>query len=326
MLMTLPDQSSFVVDIDAPVTADQIAKFRETQKRFALCFREIFDDPNRARTVLIVPSLSVDQEVVAKITGAHHYEERMLCLLLLLLLRMPRTQVIYVTSTPISDTIIDYYLHLLPGIPGSHARSRLMLVSCNDASPVPLTRKVLARPRLLERIRRAIPDSASAHMTCFTVTELERKLSLVLDLPIYGCDPSLQGWGSKSGSRKIFREAEIDLPFGFEDLTNAADIADALAELKRKKPKLSKAVVKLNEGFSGEGNALFDFTGGPGDRSLLPWVRSRLPSLAFEARGMTWDLYQDKLRAMGGIVEEFVAGNIKRSPSRRAPCAPTLSN
>jgi hypothetical protein len=26
--------------------------------------------------------------------------------------------VIYVTSTPISDTIIDYYLHLLPGIPG----------------------------------------------------------------------------------------------------------------------------------------------------------------------------------------------------------------
>jgi hypothetical protein len=313
MLMTLPDQSSFVVDIDASVTADQIAKFHETQKRFARCFKEIFDDPNRPRTVLIVPSLSVDQEVVAKITGAYYYEERMLCLLLLL--RMPRTHVIYVTSTPISDTIIDYYLHLLPGIPGSHARSRLTLISCNDASPVPLTRKVLARPRLLERIRRAIPDPASAHMTCFTVTELERKLSLVLDLPIYGCDPSLQEWGSKSGSRKIFRETEIDLPFGFEDLTNAADIADALAELKRKKPELLKAVVKLNEGFSGEGNALFDFADAPGDRSLLSWARSRLPGLAFEARGMTWDLYQEKLRAMGGIVEEFIAGNIKRSPS-----------
>jgi hypothetical protein len=81
MRMTLPDRSSFVVDIDAPVTADQIAKFRETQKRFALCFKEIFDDPTRARTVLVLPSLSVDQEVVAKITGAHHYEERMLCLL-----------------------------------------------------------------------------------------------------------------------------------------------------------------------------------------------------------------------------------------------------
>ena len=30
---------------------------------------------------------------------------------------------------------------------------------------------------------------------------------------------------------------------------------------------------------------------------------------------MTWDLYQSKLRAMGGIVEEFVAGNVKQSPS-----------
>jgi hypothetical protein len=59
----------------------------------------------------------------------------MLCLLLLL--RMPRTRVIYVTSTPISESIIDYYLHLLPGVPGLHARRRLTLVSCNDASPVP---------------------------------------------------------------------------------------------------------------------------------------------------------------------------------------------
>ena len=30
---------------------------------------------------------------------------------------------------------------------------------------------------------------------------------------------------------------------------------------------------------------------------------------------MTWDLYEDKLLAMGGIVEEFVPGAIKRSPS-----------
>jgi hypothetical protein len=311
--MPLLDPCSSVVDIDAPVTAEELAKFRDVQTRFSRCFKEIFDDPSLPRTVLIVPSLSVDQEVVAKITGAHHYEERMLCLLLLL--RMPRTRVIYVTSTPISETIIDYYLHLLPGVPGLHARRRLTLVSCNDASPVPLTRKVLERPRVLERIRNAIPDPELAHMTCFAVTELERKLSLVLDLPIYGCDPSLQAWGSKSGSRKIFREVQIDLPFGFEDLRDATDVVHAIAEVKRTKPELRKAVVKLNEGFSGEGNALFDLTNAPVDRSLASWVRGRLPSLAFEARGMTWDLYQEKLRFMGGIVEEFVAGYIKQSPS-----------
>ena len=49
-----------------------------------------------------MPSLTLDQQVMAKVTGAHHYEERMLCLLLLL--RLPRTRVIYVTSTPVSET------------------------------------------------------------------------------------------------------------------------------------------------------------------------------------------------------------------------------
>jgi hypothetical protein len=307
------DRSPFIVDADAPVTSEELARFGRLQKQFAESFSEIFDDPSRPRTVLIVPSLSLDQQVMAKISGVHHYEERMLCLLLLL--RLPRTRVIYVTSTPISEAIIDYYLHLLPGIPSLHARRRLTLVSCNDASPIALTRKILERPRVLERIREAILDLASAHMTCFTVSELERKLALHLNLPIYGCDPSLLHWGSKSGSRKIFRETDIDLPFGFEDLADSEDVAHALVELKAKKPDLGKAVVKLNEGFSGEGNAILDLGQAPSGSLLLPWIRARLPSLAFEAGGMTWELYQQKLRSMGGIVEEFIPGEIKRSPS-----------
>jgi PGM1 C-terminal domain len=302
-----------IVDIDAPATADEIARFRELQAQFARSFSTLFDDPALPRTVLIVPSLSLDQQVLAKISGVHHYEERMLCLLLLL--RMPRTRIVYITSTPISDTVIDYYLHLLPGVPEVHARRRLTLISCDDASSAALTRKVLDRPRVLARVREAIPDLASAHMTCFTVSELERKLALTLGVPIYGCDPSLLYWGSKSGSRKIFREAGIDLPFGFEDLTDGNQVAEALAELKGRKPELRKAVVKLNEGFSGEGNAILDLADAPTGTSLVPWLRDRLPGMAFEARGMTWELYRDELRAMGGIVEEFIPGAIKRSPS-----------
>ena len=68
-----------------------------------------------------------------------HYEERMLCMLLLL--RMPRTQVIYVTSNPIDSIVIDYFLHLLPGITGHHARQRLTLLSCYDSSEKSLTEK-----------------------------------------------------------------------------------------------------------------------------------------------------------------------------------------
>jgi hypothetical protein len=306
---TVPDQDQML----APATPEERERFRFLQERFAQSYTEIFDDAKLPRSVLIVPSLSLDQQVMAKISGVHHYEERLLCLLLLL--RMPRTRVIYVTSTPIHESIIDYYLHLLPGVPGQHARGRLILLSCDDASPIALTSKILSRPRLIERIKQAIPDTGSAHMTCFTVSELERRLALRRDLPIYGCDPSLAYWGTKSGSRKVFREAGIDHPAGFEDLADPVNVADALVELKAKKPRLRKAVVKLNEGFSGEGNALLDLEGAPERGSLMPWLRARLPHLAFEAKGMTWETFQEKLGSMGGIVEEFVPGQVKESPS-----------
>ncbi len=291
---------------------EELARSQALQERFRVTFPEVFGDPGAPRTVVIVPSITFDREVMSRVAGVHHYEERLLCLLLLL--RFPRTRVIYVTSTPIAEPIIDYYLHLLPGIPGQHARKRLELLSCYDRSDMPLTAKILARPRLLKTIKDLIADPEFAHITFFTVTSLEKKLALKLDLPIYGCDPDLACWGSKSGSRKIFREAGIDMPAGFEDLRDGEDIAEALAQLKAMKPQLRRAVVKLNEGFSGEGNALFNFSGAP-KSGLKPWIGERLSGLAFEARGMTLDPYLEKIELMGGIVEEFVEGKSKRSPS-----------
>jgi hypothetical protein len=288
-------------------------RLRALQDRFSTTFAEIFGNPGAPRSVVIVPSISFDAEVLAKISGAHHYEERLLCLLLLL--RLPRTRLVYLTSTPIAEPIIDYYLHLLPGIPAQHARKRLFLFSCYDSSSAPLTEKILSRPRLIQRIRESIPDPNTAHLTFFTVTPLEKKLAIKLDLPFYGCDPALAYWGSKSGSRKVFTEAGIALPAGFEDLKDAGDIADALAGLKQANPSLRRAVVKLNEGFSGEGNAIFSFRGAPKGRPLKRWISQRLCNLAFEAHDMTLELYLEKFQKMGGIAEEFFEGECKRSPS-----------
>jgi hypothetical protein len=249
---------------------------------------------------------------MAKISGVVHYEERMLCLLLLL--RLPRTRVVFVSGQPIPDAIVDYYLHHLTGIPRDHARRRLTMLSCYDAGARPLTAKILSRPRLLERIRHLLSGPGSSHMSCFNVTELERQLAVHLDVPVYGCDPDLQPLGSKSGSRAVFREAGLDIADGAEDLADADQIAEALADLKRRNPDLRRAVVKLNEGFSGEGNAVLDFRGAP-TTGGLGWVRERLPRLDFAAQGMTWDAFEEKIRLMGGIVEAFIEGDHKRSPS-----------
>jgi hypothetical protein len=182
-----------------PGSAADLADFQRLQARLPALFRDVFPDPQAPRTVVILPSLSLDAEILAKVRGAHHYEERMLCLLLLL--RLPRTRVIYLTSQPIPDAIIDYYLHLLPGIPTRHARDRLTLLACHDAAPLPLAAKILARPRLIEGICAAVGDPATAHMSCFNVSALERSLAVRLGVP-GAAAARLEEWRAPAAARR----------------------------------------------------------------------------------------------------------------------------
>jgi hypothetical protein len=294
-------------------TGERVA-FAEIQRRLGPLFARIFPDPAAERTVVVVPSMSLPREELAKLSGANHYEERLLCMLMLL--RFPRASVVYVTSEPIAPSVIDYYLHLLPGVPQNHARRRLTLLSCDDGSAGILAEKLLARSDLRARIRAAIPNRATAHMTCFAATALERSLAVSLDIPLYGCDPDLQCLGTKSGSREMFRRAGVACPAGFEHLRDTRDIATALAALKREQPWLRRSVVKLDEGFSGDGNAVFSFADAPGHDDLTRWIEDQLPSrLRFEAVDETWDRYSAKFASMGGVVESFVEGVSVRSPS-----------
>jgi hypothetical protein len=295
--------------------------FKKLQERFPQQFEHVFPDKLAPRTVIIVPSLTMDEEILSKISGIVHYEERLLCMLMLL--RMPRTQVIYLTSTPIDPVIIDYYLHMLPGITGYHAQRRLTLLSCHDSSPKPLTQKLLERPRLIQRIKECVPADHEAHMACFNVTPLERSLAIQLQVPIYGCDPDLFDLGNKSNSRKIFRECGLPVPPGFEDLRTADDIVNALVQLKQDEPKMRRAVVKVNDGFSGDGNAVFSYEGIEAQDDWKAWVKEQLPyRLKLVAADLSYDMFLKKYYSMGGIVEAFVEGEVKESPSVQCRITP----
>ena len=296
--------------------------FKKLQHRFIAQFEKFFPDKKAPKTVVVIPSLSMDTEILSKISGITHYEERLLCLLLLL--RMPRTHLVYVTSVPVDPIIIDYYLHLLPGVTGYHAHQRLSLLSCYDASTRPLTEKILERPRLIERIKKSIPDGHTTHMSCFNVTELERKLAIELDIPIYGCDPDLFDLGNKSNSRKIFKECGLLVPDGFEDLHTEEDIAKALYQLKLQHPELKKAVVKINDGFSGDGNGIFYYEGIEDQPEPVGWIRQELANrLKIIATELSYEIFIFKFQHMGGIVEVFVEGDTKISPSVQCRISPT---
>ncbi|MDP4264876.1 MAG: peptide ligase PGM1-related protein [Bacteroidota bacterium] len=296
-----------------PGSEEEIIRFKQLQLNFTAQFKNVFPENLASKAVIIIPSLTLDQDILSRIEGINYYEERLLCLLMLL--KMPRTHVIYVTSTIVDPVIIDYYLHLLPGITGYHARQRLTLLSCSDISRKSLIEKILERPLLIERIRNSIPSGYTAHIACFNVTDKERTLAVRLGLPIYGCDPDLWYWGTKSGSRILFHKAGISFPPGFENLANENEIIDGLVALKRQQPGLKKAIIKMNDGFSGEGNAVFSFDEAPDPGELKSWVAQNLKYMRIIAPNLNYRTFMKKFTRMQGIVEASIDGEIKVSPS-----------
>jgi len=297
----------------------EIAAFQDLQTRLPAVWEALMLHDEEPHTSVVVPSMTLEQSELKKLSGVSFYEERLL--FLLIRLRNPRARVVYVTSQPVHPMILDYYFQLLAGIPASHARARLTMLCAHDASPRSLTQKILDRPRLIERIREGIQDRSRAYLTVFNSTPLERKLAVLLGIPLNGADPDLAHLGTKSGSRKIFREAGAAMPEGFEDLHSKQEVEEALVELAARRPGIRRAVVKLNDSFSGEGNAIFRYPEmDVGGRAA---VREALQRIEFAAPDEKVDAFFEKYNQMGGIVEEFMEGREKVSPSTQLRISPS---
>ncbi len=293
--------------------AEAEARFDQLQQKLIPLWRSIRAMTLDEQTIVVAPSLSVDVEASPAVFQA--YEERFL--FLLLLLRQPRARLIYLTSQAIHPSIVDYTLAQMPGVIPSHARRRLFLLSPLDDSPRPLSAKLLARPKLLAQIRSLIPDPERAHLITYNTTTMERDLALRLGIPMFGADPKYFPLGTKSGCRRLFAEEGVPHPFGKENLSTLDEVAAALAEMRASRPEVRQALVKLNEGVSGEGNALVDLAGlpAPGAANERTGLLERLRAMKLEKGDADLSWFEAKLAERGGIVEERIAGEEFRSPS-----------
>jgi hypothetical protein len=287
------------------------AQFTTLQQKLVPLWQLIESFNEHEQTIVVVPSISLEMSVTGFQVQA--YEERFL--FLLLLLAQPRARMVYVTSQGIHPSVIEYYLDLLSGVIPSHAMRRLTLLSPYDDSSSPLSLKVLERPRLLEGIEAAIRDKNHAHLVCYNTTFLERNLALRLGIPLYGADPVHLQFGTKSGCRQLFARAGINYPLGFDNLTTIDEVVSALTRMREKRPAITQAIVKLNEGVSGEGNALVDLSNLPEPADAA--IAERVRAMSFELRSVRFSDYQANFHAHGGVVEERVGVTAKevRSPS-----------
>ena len=100
-------------------------------------------------------------------------------------------------------------------------------------------------------------------MTVFNSTPLERRLAVLLGIPLNGVDPQLALPRHQVGKPE-------DLPRGrraaarrrARTFAPSSDVVDALVELRMRRPEIRRAVVKFNDSFSGEGNAIFRYPPG----------------------------------------------------------------
>ena len=112
-------------------------------------------------------------------------------------------------------------------------------------------------------------------------------------------------------------EENVPHPLGHEDIGSEEELLNAITQMRARKPSIEQVMVKLNEGVSGEGNAIVDLNALPvsGSSKEVAMLQERLRSMQFELEGVTYDSYMSKLQERKAVVEERIMGEEFRSPS-----------
>ena len=255
-------------------------------------------------TLVVVPSLSLGNDELLAESGANPAAEQRL-LPLALMLTSPEVRVVYASSYPTPDPIVDAVLGHLP----AGARERLTMIT--TARPGPLARALGDDPTALAQLREAIDRSEPACLISFDVTSHEMGLAARLGIPVIGSEPELQSLCTKSGARRLAGKIGVPIPPGCEDLGSLSDVEAALDSLGPQHPRV---IVKLNDGFGGLGNVVVD--------SSQPGVPLRERSVRFGDPLDDWDLFAEKLVRAGGVVEAMVGKGALASPSAQLYISP----
>lgn len=276
-------------------------------------------------SIIVIPSLSFSARELQIIDCVLSYEERVL--FVLFALSNPATQLLIVTSTRLDEAVIRYHLSFLPKDQQENARYRVHFYSLDDSSTDRcLAEKLLSNPTAIDCIKNYCIE---AKLTCkatlpsslmiWRATEHEEQLSAVLDLPYYSATHDQSWFGTKPGSRSVFRLLNIPCADGtYKEERDFDALCQSIWQVLGRNPKAQKGVVKLSDGFCGIGNVVLDLKMVQERLKLLEEYHhdfksdselDHLTKMAFQNatyHHRTWEDYRDELAIMGGIFEIFI--------------------
>jgi hypothetical protein len=121
----------------------------------------------------------------------------------------------------------------------------------------------------------------------------------------------------KSGGRRLFSEEGVAHPPGAEGVRTPADLTQAISALRAADPSMRRAIVKLDVGVSGLGNAEveLDDLPAPASPDHARLMGERVVAIRPEDPELAPEEYLRRLEAVGGVVEQRIEGDEVRSPS-----------
>jgi len=262
--------------------------------------------------LVVLPSFSIGESVLS------HYADRIPALehrylvAHLLLHRVESCEIVFLTCQTPDAEVIDYYTSLLPAECRASVRGRFRSVVVPDGTARAVAAKLRERPDLLDALRTSFAGRPVL-VDPWNVTRHEVDVAVRLQASLNGCPPDLWPLGFKSAGRRLFREAAVACPFGFEDVRTLDDVVAAATAVRRARPSAPAIVIKLDDSGAGEGNVVVDLrdvASGPAGEDNIATLLEALPG---------W--YLRHLGA-GGVVEELIAGPVFSSPSVQMSISP----
>jgi hypothetical protein len=235
---------------------------------------------------------------------------------------------------------------------------------------IPLSEKILGLPPLIYFLKRLIGSSFngcqnidSVNVECglsvFTGSDSIDSLSQKLGVRVLEASGDQLHYGTKQGSRECFAACGLTFPIGTPELPadedllsygtdrggtkiywaqnhmyirSVRDLSIGIARQIAKGVRPRKWMIKLNQGFSGKGNASIDLQSI--QSKVLPvseiaaLIETELPKMKLEDQNLTWyDTdkhvgFKSQIERLGVIAESFITGEFPSSPSVQAVIEP----
>jgi len=269
--------------------------------------------------VIVIPSMSFDQKLLEGIVGIEYYESRSLWEVLRV--KESRVFVTFITIKKINRLQIDHLFYCANLSQEEINRVTFFSLEENGSflGKLSLTEGILKNTEIFQQVK-LLSSKKSSYIESFLMTKSEEELSRQLDIPIWWAHPDLNFFQSKSGNR-VLLEDQLPMPYGHHSIYSEGQLILKISDIWLKRKYAKRIVVKLNHGVSGDGNAILDRAISV-DKFInfninekISHVRSRLQKMKFFLKSLNYGLFIKRLVEEGAIVEEFIEGKQKYSPS-----------